>query len=212
MKFKVFPSGPLFVNTVLVWDENSGKALLVDPGGDLNDIVDVVNRYELEVVYIVNTHEHPDHTAKNSWAKLTFKKAKLVMHELAAENLKFWTESDIGFMADAEYSPPPEKVVSEGDVLEVGDLKFKVIHTPGHSLGSMVLFEESENVAIVGDLIFKGSIGRYDLPMSNYEDLKNSILKFLEVTDKDTLIIPGHGPTTTVKEELLNNPFLKEIF
>jgi glyoxylase-like metal-dependent hydrolase (beta-lactamase superfamily II) len=211
MKFKIFPLGPLFVNTVLLWDE-SRKAMLVDPAGDLTDVINAVDRHNLDLVWIVNTHEHPDHIAKNAWAKLSFKDASLVMHRLARENINYWVDSEIGFLSDAEYSPEPDVTVDSGDFIELGNLKFEIIHVPGHSPGSIALFERRENVAVVGDLIFKGSIGRYDLPMASYSDLKKSILRLLEIANRDTLLIPGHGPITTVKDELLNNPFIREMF
>lgn len=210
MRYRVFPSGPLLVNTLLIWDETSRKAILVDPAGELYEVEDTCNRNELEVVYIVNTHEHPDHTAKNALAKLTFRSAKLIMHPLAAENLNFWTESEVGILSDAEFSPPPDMTVDEGDVIEAEGVRFEVLHTPGHSPGSIVL--KSDELAVVGDLIFRGGIGRYDLPMSSYDELKSSIIKLFEAVGRNVKIIPGHGPATTVEHELEDNPFIRGMF
>jgi len=213
MKLMIIPAGAFLVNTLLIWDESSKEAMIVDPGDKaaVEEIEDRVSRENLKVKFIVNTHEHPDHTAANSWAKLSFPDAKLLMHEEAAKNLNFWTESEIGELAGAEYSPQPDGTLREGDELTLGNLTFKVLHTPGHSPGSVVLYSPYENVAIVGDLIFKGSIGRYDLPMSDYNLLKSSIIKLLQSVKSDTVLISGHGPKTTVNEELENNPFIREL-
>ncbi|SNR84565.1 MBL fold metallo-hydrolase [Desulfurobacterium atlanticum] len=211
MEIKIYPLGMLAVNTLLVFDEDSREAFIVDPAGELDDIISEVDRKELKIKYIINTHEHPDHTAKNAWAKLTFPEAKLVMHPETAKTVNMWIESDFGKSIGAEYSPEPDLKVNEGDVLSIGNKEFKIFHTPGHSPGSICIYNPESNFVIVGDLIFKGSIGRYDLPGSNYEELKQSIIKLLSNVEKDTTIIPGHGPTTTVEEELLDNPFIREI-
>ncbi len=213
MKVVVYPSGSFLVNTYLIWDENSKEAIVVDPGSKeaVEELRDEVDRNDLVVKYILNTHEHPDHTAANAWAKLDFPEAKLIMHEEAAKYLNFWTESEIGKLVGAEYSPSPDKVLLDGSEFNLGEVIFRVIHTPGHSPGSVVVFDSSKKIAIVGDLIFKGSVGRYDLPMSNYGDLKKSILKVLDLLKPDTVLLPGHGEKTTVSEELKNNPFIAEL-
>ncbi|SMP06606.1 Glyoxylase, beta-lactamase superfamily II [Desulfurobacterium pacificum] len=213
MKITIYPSGSFLVNTYLVWDEESKEAMVVDPGSReaVEELRDEIDRNELVVKYILNTHEHPDHTAANVWAKLEFPEAKLIMHEEAAKYLNFWIESEIGRMAGAEYSPPPDETLSEGSKFALGNVIFQVLHTPGHSPGSIVVFDSGKKFALVGDLIFKGSIGRYDLPMSNYNDLKKSILKVLNVLEGDTVLFPGHGEKTTISEELKNNPFIAEL-
>jgi len=213
MKILMFPAGAFLVNTLLLWDEEAKEAAIVDPGDrwSLEEIEDRVSRDELKVKYIINTHEHPDHTAANAWAKLKFPEAQLIMHPLAAKNLNFWVESEIGEMAGAEYSPLPDRTVEEGDILRLGKFSLEVIHAPGHSPGSIVLYSPEANIAVVGDLIFQGSIGRYDLPMSDFSNLKRSIVKVLGRLNPDTVIIPGHGRKTTVKAEVEENPFIREI-
>ncbi|WP_457568619.1 MBL fold metallo-hydrolase [Desulfurobacterium sp.] len=211
MVVKIFPMGLLAVNTLFVYDPDSGEGLVVDPAAELDEIVGLADRNEIKVKYIVNTHEHPDHVAKNAWAKLEFPEALLIMHPAAAESVNRWVESEFGRSIGAEYSPPPDKTVDDGDVIRIGNYEFTVYHTPGHSPGSISLYSGDDNFVIVGDLIFKGSIGRYDLPGSDYETLKRSIVKLLDKLDENTVIIPGHGPTTTVKEELLDNPFIREF-
>ncbi|WP_457679533.1 MBL fold metallo-hydrolase [Thermovibrio sp.] len=214
MKVKIIPSGPFVVNTLLVWDEERKEGALIDPTDKraVEEAKEIAERNGIKVKYIINTHEHPDHTGANSWGKIYFPEALLVMHPLAAKDLNYWTESSIGQMAGAEFSPQPDETVKEEDEIGIGKFKFKVLHTPGHSPGSIVLYSEEANLAVVGDLIFKGSIGRYDLPKSSYQELKNSILKVLQEVNHDAVILPGHGPTTTLKEELKENPFIKELF
>ncbi|SMO68984.1 Glyoxylase, beta-lactamase superfamily II [Balnearium lithotrophicum] len=213
MRVKVFPNAPFLVNTILFWDEETKEAAVVDPGSKevLEDIEDIVDRENLNVVYVINTHEHPDHTAANAWAKLKFPEAKLIMHPEAKRNLNFWVESEIGLMAGAEYSPAPDRTVNEGDVLKLGNSELRILHTPGHSPGSIVLYSPTDRVAFVGDLIFKGSIGRYDLPMSDFSQLKSSIFKVLKELPQDTVLIPGHGEKTTIGEELRENPFIRGL-
>ncbi|WP_456397957.1 MBL fold metallo-hydrolase [Desulfurobacterium sp.] len=211
MVVKIFPLGLLAVNTLFIYDLESREGMIVDPAGELDEIVGVADRNDINVKYIIDTHEHPDHVARNAWAKIEFPDAELLMHPAAAENVNRWIESDFGRSIGAEYSPPPDRTIDEGDILEIGKYKFKVFHTPGHSPGSISLFNEDDNFVIVGDLIFKGSIGRYDLPGSDYGTLRKSIVRLLDKLNKDTVIIPGHGPTTTVKQELLDNPFIREF-
>ncbi len=212
MEFKVFPNGAFLVNTVLAWDGETGEAVLFDPSTKevVEEVEDFADRKGLKVVYVVNTHEHPDHTGANAWAKLTFPEAKLVMHPEAAKNLNFWVESEIGQLCGAEYSPPPDLTVEEGDELKIGNSYFKVLHTPGHSPGSIVLYCPKE-LSVVGDLIFKDSIGRYDLPMSDFSQLKSSLFKLLKVVDGKAKVIPGHGEITTLDRELQNNPILRQL-
>ncbi len=214
MKFSIIPNGSFLVNTILIWDEDSKEAILIDPGSKkaVEEAREIVERKDLKVKYIVNTHEHPDHIAANAWAKIEFPKALLVIHPEGAKNLKFWVESELGLLAGAEYSPQPELLLREGDELSLVDNVFKVFYTPGHSPGSLVLYSPSGKLAVVGDLIFKGSIGRYDLPGSSYQELKSSILKVLKEIDHRATIIPGHGETTTLERELKENPFIRELF
>ena len=214
MKAVIIPGGSFLVNTALIWDEESKEAMLVDPADRraVEEAKEIAERRGLKVKYIVNTHEHPDHTAANSWAKLLFSEAKLVMHPQAAKDLNFWTESEIGQMAGAEYSPQPNETVDEGDELRLGEKVFKILHTPGHSPGSIVLYCPEGKLAVVGDLIFKGSIGRYDLPKSDYAKLKQSIFKVLNEVDHEATLITGHGETTTLKRELQENPFISGLF
>jgi len=213
LKVSVFPCGPFVVNTLLVWDPKSKEAFVVDPGerAAVEELAEFADRKGLNVKFIINTHEHPDHTAANAWAKLTWPRAQLLMHPLAAEDLNFWTESEIGMMAGAEYSPQPDSLIKDGDSFSLGEFEFKVIHAPGHSPGSVVLYSPTGNLAIVGDLIFKGSIGRYDLPKSNFQELKRSILRVLEEVDRSAVVVPGHGEATTLAAELEGNPFVRDL-
>lgn len=213
MEIRIFPNGPFIVNTLLIWDESTKEAMVVDPGSKdaVEKVQDEVERRDLKVKFIVNTHEHPDHIAANAWAKLAFPEAELLMHPKAAENLNFWVENEIGQLAGAEYSPLPDRTVDEGDTINLGNYTFRILHTPGHSPGSIVLYSPEGKVAVVGDLIFRDSIGRYDLPMSNYQELKHSLFKVLKEVDHSATVIPGHGQTTDLERELHHNPFIREL-
>ena len=209
---KIFPMGSLLVNTIIAWDNETSEGILVDPAGNLDEVLSFAEQKDIRIKYIVNTHEHPDHTAKNAWAKILFKDAKLLMHEKAAENLNRWVQTDIGQMVGAEFSPPPDKTLRDGDTINFGSEEVMVIHTPGHSPGSICLIGKEHDIAIVGDLIFKGGIGRYDLPGGNYDELEGSIVKLFSLLKPKTIIIPGHGRTTTVDYELKNNPYIVRMF
>ncbi len=209
LKIQVAPTGTLLTNLLLVYEPKSKEAAIVDPGGDMSEILYSIERWELNVKYIINTHEHPDHTAENARAKEEFPQAKLLMHPLCAEYIDWWTTSELGTLVEAQFSPKPDGLLKEGDSLNLGDVSLNVIHTPGHSPGSICLI--CDEVAIVGDLIFKGSVGRYDLPMSNYEELKASIKKLALNVKPDTLLVPGHGPSTTLRQEMKDNPFIRDI-
>jgi len=213
MEIRIFPNGPFIVNTLLIWNESTKEAMVVDPGSKdaVEKVQNEVERRDLKVKFIVNTHEHPDHIAANAWAKLSFSEAELLMHPKAAENLNFWVENEIGQLAGAEYSPLPDRTVDEGDTINLDNYTFRILHTPGHSPGSIVLYSPEGKVAVVGDLIFRDSIGRYDLPMSNYQELKHSLFKVLKKVDHSATVIPGHGQTTDLERELHYNPFIREL-
>jgi glyoxylase-like metal-dependent hydrolase (beta-lactamase superfamily II) len=141
----------------------------------------------------VNTHGHPDHTGGNKALK-TATSAPLLIHELDAPML----ESAIA-----------DRTLREGDVLEIGETKLRVLHTPGHSPGSVALL--TTDAVFVGDTLFAGSIGRYDLPGGSLEQLMNSIKTKLLVLPDSTKVFSGHGPVTTIGEERRNNMFLQDF-
>ena len=196
MIVKMYTVGMLGTNCYVVGDKDSGEAVVIDPGFDSRSeaqhILDQIEHNELQIKYIINTHGHPDHNGGNNILK-NHGHAPILIHE-----------ADASMLSD----PPADRRLHEGDVIEVGNVKLKVIHTPGHSLGSIALL--AENYVFSGDTLFAGSIGRYDLPGASLKDLVNSLKKLLALPD-DVKVCPGHGPVTSIGEERRTNPFLQNF-
>ncbi len=196
MFVKMFTVGMLGTNCFVVGDKDSGEAVVIDPGFDseseAQQILDEIERNGLQIKYIVNTHGHPDHNGGNSILKNS-SHAPILIHEADAPMLN---------------EPPADRRLHEGDIIEAGNVKLKVIHTPGHSPGSIALL--ANNYVFSGDTLFAGSIGRYDLPGASLEELVNSLKRLLTLPDH-VRVCPGHGPATTIGEERRTNPFLRNF-
>lgn len=197
--------GPLQSNCFIVGDEESGEAVIIDPGGDGDMILNTVSRKPWKVTAILNTHAHFDHIAANAF----------VIKGTGAPLMA--PRGDSYFMAKAhiaarmyglevDATPAPDRLLDDGDFIELGDEKIKVVSTPGHTPGG-VTFVTSIGI-FPGDAIFAGSIGRTDLPGGDYDTLINSIKTRILSLDDDTPVYPGHGPATTVGRERNYNQFL----
>ena len=205
MVLEVLPVGPLSVNCSIVADEKTGKAIIVDPGAEAEKIIEVAENFD--VIAIVNTHGHIDHVGQVRRVKERFG----VPFYLHPEDI-YLIEDEIwkGFASyiKAEPCPPPDEYLEDNMELPVGDLKIRVIHTPGHTPGLCCLYIEEEKVLIAGDLLFKGSVGRWDLPGGDPQKLKRSLERiFTELTD-DTIVVCGHYEETTIGHERQFNPYL----
>jgi glyoxylase-like metal-dependent hydrolase (beta-lactamase superfamily II) len=205
MKIVKFTIGHFEVNNYLVYDEETKKAVLIDAGEDTIPILKKIEERQLELVYLINTHGHADHIAGNG--NIVEKTgAKLLIHP---DEKPFLQDPQLNLSAHLGFelrSPKPDKLVNEKDLIEVGDIKFEVKYTPGHSPGHITLIYQKH--AFVGDVIFRGSIGRTDLPYASNQSLINSIQNIIYSLPEETILYPGHGPNTTVGEEKNNNPFV----
>ncbi len=196
--------GPLASNCYLVGPDSGGSGMIIDPADEAGRILQGARKAGLDIEFIVLTHGHPDHIgAVKEVTDATG--ARLAVH---TDDAPFLQQEALALALGFSYPPPPapDRLLAEGDRIEVGDLRFTVIHTPGHSPGGICLLEHG--VLFSGDTLFNYGIGRYDLPGGDYDRLMDSIHNRLMALPDDTVVYPGHGPETTIGRERRSNPFL----
>ncbi len=210
MVVKQYGVGNFAVFCYLIGDEASQEGLFIDPADETTRLLAEAKSHGLnEIKYIINTHSHVDHIMGNAeMAKKTG--AKIIIHEEDAAAL-VQTPSYLLEMFRAKTSPPADIVVKEGDVIQAGNVRLKVIHTPGHSAGGMSLYVDGS--VFTGDTLFVGSVGRTDFPGSSWDVLEASIREKLYVLPGETVVFPGHDygptPTSTIQHERRHNPFVR---
>lgn len=196
-----------FTNCYIVEDDISRETIVIDPGGEINKIMDMLKTIKSKVKYIFLTHCHGDHIgAVNELVNNT--KAKTLIHRDDSEGLsndKISLASYIGF---GEIIIKNFYRVDDNDLIHIGNLQFKVIHTPGHTKGGSSLYCEQEKMVFTGDTMFRGTWGRTDLPTGSMEQIMNSITERLLKLPEDTIVYPGHGKSTMIKEE---KPIYEEL-
>ena len=204
MEIRTFAVTPFIENCFVVKDGD--EVLIIDPG----DAPAALFRYiaGCTVRMIVNTHGHCDHCGGNA-ALIEKTGAELAIHRDDLPLLRSMAIQAQMFGVDTEPSPDPGRFLSENDRVDVGSLSFRVLHTPGHSPGHIVLV--GDGLVFCGDVLFQGSIGRTDLPGGNYEQLLASIRDKLLVLPDETIVYSGHGPSTTIGDERRTNPFLVDL-
>lgn len=201
MLIKKIVVGGLETNCYIFADLDKKEAVIIDPGSNAAHIKREVEKYGLNIKCIINTHGHGDHISSNG--KL---KAPIYIHRLDADflhNAKLNMSASFGFSIK---SPEASHILEDGDVIEVGDLKLKVLHTPGHTPGSISLL--GDGFVFTGDTLFMGGVGRTDFPYGSEEKLMDSIRRKLMVLRDQIIVYPGHGPSTTIGAEKLNNGFV----
>lgn len=208
MILETFPVGPLHCNCTLLGDETTNDAMIVDPGDNIAQILDRLRVHSLQLKQIVVTHAHIDHVGGAQLLK-RLTGAPILLNENDLPLLKMM-DMQAGWLgiATPEVAPPD---ASAPDGLTVGLENFpaQVIHTPGHTQGSICLHFAPQNLLLAGDTLFAGSVGRTDLPGGNSGQLLRSIHDKLLVLPEDTVVIPGHGEQTTIGAERQDNPFLR---
>lgn len=205
--FDSLETGPIMTNCYIVGDSETKQAAVIDPGGHVGAIRSALDRHGLTCQTIINTHTHFDHVGGNTELKEATG-AEILVHPAEAEWLKEAGEHARMFGVSGASSPPADRTVDEGDVIEVGAIKLEVLHTPGHSPGSISLVIAGEGKILVGDLVFSGSIGRTDLPGGSLDTLIDSVKTKLYPFPDDTKLYSGHGPATSLGREKRSNPFL----
>ena len=212
MKLKSFTFNQFYENTFIVSD-STNDCIIIDPGCYSNDEKNILKKYiednNLNPVKLINTHCHIDHILGNKFVAKTWD-LNLETHQNDIELLENSAEIArlYGFI-DYEKSPSTTQFLNEGDIVEFGNSKLKTLYTPGHAPGHISLYSKEEKFIISGDVLFKSSIGRTDLPGGDFNVLIESIKTKILCLDDDTVVYCGHGPATTVGYERANNPFLK---
>lgn len=206
MIIRNFHTGPLAVNSYVVTDETTGKTFIVDPGGHNTQMVNHIKENNLELDYIILTHGHGDHLGGVPDMKREFPDAKLVacIHDRALVEDPRLNMSSMVF--GYPISLIADLYVDDGDLLKIGNMELKFLHTPGHTPGGMCIL--LEDVVFSGDTLFAQSIGRTDFPGSSYEAIVRSIREKLFMLPDDTSVLPGHMGSTTIGFEKENNPFV----
>ena len=208
MILKTLLVGPLETNCYILGDEKSKEAVVIDPGGDFEEIEKQLKKLKLKVKYIVLTHGHFDHTGALAQLKKATG-AEVLIHAEDASMLSPTGQAQPFFMESGKDPCAADGTLKEGDKIQFGENSLEVLHTPGHTPGGISLL--IDKMIFVGDTLFCGSIGRTDLPGGSFQELIDSIKMKLLTKGDDYLIYPGHGPTTTIGEERKNNPFLTGV-
>jgi len=204
VKFKHLAVGPLMSNCYIIACKQTREAAVIDPGDEADNILIAISEFKSRLKYILNTHGHFDHVGANARLKQVTG-ASILIHEEDAPMLNIVSSSAGAWGMSSVDSPPPDQTIKEGDIIDVGQIKLKVIHTPGHSPGGVSFL--TDNIVFVGDTLFAGSIGRTDFPGGNYNTLITSVKNKLFVLDDNVVVYPGHGPETTIGNEKSTNPF-----
>lgn len=211
MIHEILPVGILACNCSILGDENSGEAIVIDPGDEVERVQEVLARHNLRVKYIVTTHAHIDHVGGIEKLKLATG-AAVLMHQA---DLPLY--QNVGMQAKWLGVAPPgivevDQFLKEGDKLCCGALELEILHTPGHSPGSLSLhLPGGQHRIFSGDTLFQGSIGRTDLWGGSLQEIMRSIATRLMTFPDETPVFPGHGEPTTIGEEREHNPFLREL-
>jgi hydroxyacylglutathione hydrolase len=208
-KAVIVPVTPFQQNSTLLWCEVTKRAVVIDPGGDLPEVERAITRAGVSVDKIWLTHGHVDHVAGATDLKTNLKVSIEGPHKDDLFLLQHVAETGRSYGMWNASNVTPDRWLEEGDQVQIGELTFDVLHCPGHSPGSIVYFHPVQRLAIVGEVLFAGSIGRTDLPGGDHQQLIESIKDKLLPLGDDVAIISGHGPTSTIGHERATNPFLQ---
>jgi glyoxylase-like metal-dependent hydrolase (beta-lactamase superfamily II) len=207
MIHEILPVGPLQCNCSVVADENTREAMVIDPGDDIEEILAIVNKHRLTVKQIVITHAHIDHVG----GAMKLKKATgapILLNQNDSALLKMLDVQAAWIGMASPGAVQIDESLGHGDKVSAGSLTADVLHTPGHTEGSICLYFAPEKKLIAGDTLFAGSIGRTDLPGGSYKKIIESLHERVLALPDETIVVPGHGPATSIGQERDSNPFL----
>ncbi len=214
MRISVFSFGPFDVNTYILWDETSRQAAIVDPGmvsnTELRQIDTFIKDKNLDLCYLINTHLHIDHSIGNGHIVSRYNIPVSASDKDSVLGSNLQAQADRFGMRIQAHPVIIDNQLHEGDILPLGNETLHIIEVPGHSMGSIAIWCPESNFIISGDTLFRRSVGRTDLEGGNSDLLYESISKKLFSFNDDTLVCPGHGPTTTIGEEKRMNPFVRK--
>ncbi len=210
MKYQIIPVTAFQQNCTLMWDENTNKAAVVDPGGDVDRICKTLEEQGVTLEKVLVTHGHLDHCGGAKELADRFgvpiegpnQADEWLLQTLGSAQTRMW-----GLPAGKPFTP--DRWLNQGDEVTVGNETLKVFHCPGHTPGHIVFYDDKSKVAISGDVLFAGSIGRTDLPKGSFRDLEKSIQENLYTLDDSVQFIPGHGPVSSIGAEKRGNPYVR---
>ena len=207
MIHEILPVGPLQCNCSIIGDENTREAMVIDPGDEIEDVVALLQKHGLTVKQIVITHAHIDHIGGAAkLRKLTGAPVLLNQNDYALLKMLDVQAAWVGMAVPEQVQL--DQPLANGDKLQTGNLEATVMHTPGHTEGSVCLYFPAEHKLIAGDTLFAGSIGRTDLPGGSLKKIMSSLHERVLTLPDETVVIPGHGPLTSIGAERETNPFL----
>lgn len=210
LEFEVVPVTPFFQNCTLLRCTATGKSAVIDPGGDVDNILFVAEREKLEVERVLLTHGHVDHIGGTGELVQRLGVPVEGPHEADRFLLDVAGEKAREYGLEASLPFEVTRWLAAGDTVSVGELELEVLHCPGHTPGHVVFFHRPSHFVVVGDVIFRGSIGRTDFPRGDYDTLISSIRDVLLPLGDEVTFLPGHGPTSTFAEERRSNPFVTD--
>lgn len=208
LKIEIIPNGPFVENAFVLWDEATKKAVIIDPGDEPDRIAGAARVLDLKVTEIVCTHAHIDHAGAVAELKRRLE-VPVAMHKEEKPVLDHLEPQARMFGLSSVEVPEIDRWLEEGDTIDVGEIKGKIIHTPGHTPGGCCIYFEDDKAVIAGDTLFQGSIGRSDFPGGSHEQLISSIKDKLLPLGDDVAVYCGHGPKTNIGIEKKYNPFVR---
>jgi hydroxyacylglutathione hydrolase len=208
MIHEIFPVGPLQCNCSVIGDEGTREAMVIDPGDNIEHVLEIIRKHNLQVKQIVVTHAHIDHVGGAMKLRAaTGAPILLNQNDYALLQMLDVQAAWIGMKSPGAVEI--DQSLGQADTVRAGSLSADVIHTPGHTEGSICLYFPAEKKLIAGDTLFAGSIGRTDLPGGSFQKIMRSLHEKVMALPDETVVVPGHGPLTTIGAERESNPFLK---
>jgi len=205
MEYELLIVGPLETNCYFIYCPETLECAVVDPGAEEHNIIRLIAEKNFKPTHLLNTHGHIDHIGANRDIKEKYN-IPLYIHSADSPMLESVLQSEMGLFLGAKDSPAPDHFLKDGEKIKIGKSFLKVIHTPGHSPGSVSFL--GDGFILSGDTLFCGGVGRTDLPGGSWQDLVSSIKDKILIMPDEMIVLPGHGPHTTVGQEKSSNPFI----